>query len=95
MSKSPYAAWARAGLDAWSLGLEASMVIGLRASRMALGGTGAGDETQLMVSEKVQAALELQTALMTGKLGMTPLSGTQGVLRHYRRKVAANRRRLG
>lgn len=95
MSKSPYSAWARASFDAWSLGIEASMVIGLRTSRIALGGVGADAESKLMVSEKVQAAIELQAALMTGKLGMTPLSGTQGVLRHYRRKVAANRRRLG
>ncbi|WP_242154443.1 hypothetical protein [Sphingomonas sp. BAUL-RG-20F-R05-02] len=47
-----------------------------------------------MVTEKVRAAIELQTRLMTGALGMTPLGATQGALKHYRRKVAANRRRL-
>jgi hypothetical protein len=47
-----------------------------------------------MVSEKLQAAMELQTRLMTGGLGHTPLLGTQGILKHYRGKVAANSKRL-
>ena len=48
-----------------------------------------------MLSEKMQSAMELQSALVTGRLGATPLAGTQKVLRHYRRKVKANRKRLG
>ena len=47
-----------------------------------------------MVTEKVCAAIELQTRLMTGALGVTPLGATQGTLKHYRRKVSANNRRL-
>ena len=30
----------------------------------------------------------------TGALGVTPLGATQGTLKHYRRKVAANNKRL-
>ena len=82
-------------MDAWALGMEASTVVGLRVAKMAMGGAAAGDEAQRMVSEKIQSTLELQAALMTGRLGTTPLAGTQKVLRHYRRKVKANRRRLG
>jgi len=91
----PDASWAKAGFDAGSLGLQAATVAGLRATKIAMGGDAAGYETRLMLSEKLQSALELQTAMMTGALGATPLSGTQGTLRHYSRKVAANRRRLG
>jgi len=95
MYKWPYSGWASAGIDAWALGMEASTVVGLRVARMAMGGPGASDEAQLMLSEKIQSTLELQAAMMTGRLGTTPLAGTRKVLGHYRRKVKANRRRLG
>ncbi|ATY34674.1 hypothetical protein CVN68_15965 [Sphingomonas psychrotolerans] len=75
--------------------MEASAVIGLRTMKMAAGGTGAAEEARLMVSEKMQAALELQTALVSGRLGGDPLADTRKVLRHYRGKVKANRTRLG
>ncbi|NIJ22107.1 hypothetical protein FHS95_003818 [Sphingomonas naasensis] len=95
MTKWPYGGWASAGIDAWALGMEASAVIGLRVMRMATGGADAAAEAQLMVSEKMQAALELQTAMVTGQLGNTPLASTRKTIRHYRRKVKANRKRLG
>ncbi|AJP74595.1 hypothetical protein [Sphingomonas hengshuiensis] len=95
MNNWPYAGWARAGWDAWALGVEASAVIGLRVAKMAAGGPGVGSEAYLMVSEKMLSALELQSALVTGRLGDSPLAGTNKVLRHYRRKVKANRKRLG
>ena len=85
-----YGAWLRAGMDAWTLGLEASAVVALRTAKLAAGGGEAAREAELMVAEKVRAAVELQAAL----LGATPLGGTQLALRHYRGKVAANRRRL-
>ena len=47
-----------------------------------------------MVSEKIDAALQLQTRAITGGLGLTPQSATARTLTHYRRKVRANRRRL-
>jgi len=95
MYKWPYQGWTNAGLDAWALSMEASAVIGLRVAKMAVGGPAAGSEAFLMLSEKMQSAMELQSALVTGRLGSTPLAGTQKVLRHYRRKVKANRKRLG
>ena len=95
MYKWPYAGWASASLDAWALGMEASAVIGLRTAKMAAGGVDAAEEARLMVSEKMLAAFELQTALVTGRLGDNPLTGTKKTLRHYRRKVKANRKRLG
>lgn len=49
----------------------------------------------MMVSEKVRAAIGLQTGFMTGTLGLTLLGATQGTLRDYRHKTVANRKRLG
>jgi hypothetical protein len=47
-----------------------------------------------MVSEKVEAALDLQLRALTGGLGVTPASPSARTLAHYRRKPRANRRRL-
>ena len=90
MYSKAYGAWLRAGMDAWSLGLEASAVVALRTAKLAAGGEAASREAELMVAEKVRAAAELQLAL----IGATPLGGPKKALRHYRGKVAANRRRL-
>lgn len=94
MSGKAYGAWLTAGFDMWMLGAEAASVMALRTARIAAGGSAGAAEAELMVTEKVRAAMELQARLMTGALGHTPLSGTQGALKHYRRKVAANSKRL-
>ena len=85
-----YDSWMSAGLDAWSLGIEATGVIGMRVAKIATGGDPTGVEARLMVTEKIESAWELGSALA----GLTPLAGTRKALRHYGRKVAANRRRL-
>jgi hypothetical protein len=86
--------WVGIGFDAWSLGFEASAVIGLRALKIAQGGAAGQAEAERMVSEKVDAAMALQTRALTGGLGVTPASATARTIAHYRRKVRANRRRL-
>ena len=86
--------WLRLGWDSWALGLEASSVIGLRLVKIAAGGAEGEAESRRMVTEKVDAGLALQTAALTGGLGLTPLSYAAGTVSHYRRKVRANRRRL-
>lgn len=82
------------GLDAWSLGFEASSVIALRSMALAKAGTIAEAETRRMVSEKIDAALALQMKAMTGGLGLDPASVAAKTVSHYRRRVRANRRRL-
>jgi hypothetical protein len=86
--------WLRAGFDAWCLGIEATSVVGLRVAKIAAGGSVGSAEAMLMVSEKVQAGADLQTAFASGQLGPTPLAGLQTALRYFRRKVMANKRRL-
>lgn len=92
--RRPANPWLRIGLDAWSLGLDASSVIGLRTLKMAAGGPAAEAEARLMVSEKVDAAIALQMKALTGGLGLKPPGAAAKTLTHYRRKVRANRRRL-
>jgi hypothetical protein len=86
--------WFDLGLSAWTLGLEANMVIGLRMMKLAAGGAAAQAEVQRMVSEKADANVALMTKGMTGALGLTPEAVVAKSLTHYRRKVRANRRRL-
>jgi hypothetical protein len=86
--------WLGIGLDVWSLGFEASAVMGLRALRIAQGGAAGQAEAERMVSEKVEAAMALQAQALTGGLGGTPASATARAIAHYRRKVKANHRRL-
>ena len=76
------------------LGAEASSVIALRSLKLAGGGTAATAEAELMVSEKMVAAIALSQQAMLGQLGTTmPGIGSKAVA-SYRRKVRANRRRL-
>lgn len=94
MDGKAYGAWMKTGFDLWMLGAEIGTVMTLRIMRIAAGGSTGAAEAELMVTEKVRAAIELQTRLMTGALGQTPLETTRGTLHHYRRKVAANSKRL-
>lgn len=87
--------WMRLGLNAWALGLESSAVIGLRMLKIAAGGAEAEAETRRMVSEKIDSVLALQMLALTGGLGATPHRAAARTVAHYRRKVRANRRRLG
>ncbi len=86
--------WTSLAFDSWSLGLEASTVIGLRMMKLAAGGPAAEAETRLMIGEKVAAGLALPMMAMTGQLGATGPAIASGSLAHLRKKVRANRRRL-
>jgi hypothetical protein len=72
--------------------MEASSVIALRVMKIASGGEA---EARRMVNEKVQAGLDLQKMAVTGSLSDTPQGAAAKTLAYYRRKVRANRRRLG
>jgi hypothetical protein len=91
MARNP---WFRFGVNAWSLGIDASSVIALRTLKIAAGGVAAEVEVRRMVSEKIEAGLALQALGLTGGLGLTGQSAATKMLAHYRRKVRANRRRL-
>ena len=95
MSRKPASVtWLRLGAEAWLLGIESANVVALRMLRIAGGGTAATAEAQRMFSEKLVAASMLQWRSWLGLLGHSAPDITDGSLRHYRKLVRANRRRL-
>jgi hypothetical protein len=73
--------------DLAMLAAESQQVIVLRCMRLAEGGSKAPAEARRMVSEKFVAAAQAMTGAM---LGESP----GRMVKRYRRKVGANRRRL-
>jgi len=82
--------------DAWRFAAEAQQVIAMRMMRFWQNDASAGAEATRMVTEKVAAAVEAQAAataaLMSGHSMNTAL---QRAATPYRRRVRANRKRLG
>jgi hypothetical protein len=66
---------------------ESSNVIGLRLTKIAHGGGDGLYEAQLMIVEKLAAAIEAATSVMTGATAVE-------ITEKYRRHVAANAQRL-
>jgi len=73
--------------DMFMLGIEAQQVVWLRAIKIAAGGKAGEREARRMVTEKATAAGEAALSLAAGK-------SMESVVKGYRRKVRANRRRL-
>jgi hypothetical protein len=90
-----HSSWLRLSFNVWQAGLEAQHVISLRLALLAVGSEAAGAETARMVAEKMSAALEVQqaavVAAMTGNAALIPARSVA----IYRRKMRANRHRLG
>jgi hypothetical protein len=90
LSRNP---WVRLSLDLVQLGVESQSVVSLRLAKLARGGFAAAEETHLMVSEKVGAAMSAPFQVASDLLSPGPgaaLRTTATLLR----KVRANRRRL-
>jgi hypothetical protein len=69
------------------LAAEANGVVALRMMKLMRGGNGARREAELKVREKIDAALEATASLMTGASG-------DRIVHRYRKRVAANAKRL-
>jgi len=88
-------AWFLLACDAAQLGFEAQTVIALRLARLATGGASARREVQRMVSEKAAAVVEAQIATIGAPAtGQKSVRVAKKVLRIYKKRVRANRRRL-
>jgi hypothetical protein len=70
------------------LALESNRVIALRTMKLMAGGRSARREAKLMVREKVIAGLDATASLARGASG-------EQIVQKYRRRVAANAKRLG
>jgi hypothetical protein len=82
-------------MDSWSLGMEASTVVGMRMLKLSQGGPAAAAEAERMVREKIDSAVDLHLLAVTGGLGSNSHRAATKTVSHYRTKVRANRRRLG
>lgn len=86
--------WLRVTFDTWWLGFECANVMALRAFAIAIGGSLAKIEAHRMVEEKIKALIALQALVFTGALVLRFPEIAAGSVRHYRKAVRANRRRL-
>jgi hypothetical protein len=91
----PHLALANMAFQSAMLTFEAQQVIGLRLAKMAQGGPDVPRETELMLTEKLGAMAESGNLMMQAALGGKEDLGAAKVMQLYRRKVRANRRRLG
>jgi hypothetical protein len=90
-----FSPWFEFSLKAVRMGVEAQSVIALRMLRMAAGGTRAEAEASRMVTEKVAAAAEAQVVATVAAIGGKPQHvGANKALKVFKKRVAANRRRL-
>ncbi|EIZ78233.1 hypothetical protein WSK_3208 [Novosphingobium sp. Rr 2-17] len=92
MLRNPTADWMKLAHDGYALWAESMMVVGMRTTDM-MTGKGSADENLLMVTEKMQASAELAVMLATGAL-TSPQQNAHKAVRHYRKRVRANRKRL-
>jgi uncharacterized lipoprotein NlpE involved in copper resistance len=69
------------------LGVEANRVIGLRLMKLMRGDRSARREARLMVAEKLEAAFKANVRMLEG-------ASSDEIIRMYRRRVAANAKRL-
>ena len=87
--------WVDVAFATTALGVESANVVWLRTLNASRGGPKAANEAWRMVSEKIASLAELQARFLAGSMGNTPSATARATVKHYRRKVAANRRRLG
>jgi hypothetical protein len=85
--------WFALTFQAAQLGWEAQNVVALRFVRLAGGGAAGAKEAQLMVTDKL-AALEAQLAAVANVLTGDGLKIADKILRVFRKRVRANKRRL-
>ncbi len=87
--------WCALSLQTARLGWEAQTVVALRLMRLAARGSGSQTEARRMVTEKVAALTEAQTAAATVVIkGGKSHRVAKKVLGVYKKRVRANRRRL-
>ncbi len=90
----PIPPWASAALQSAMLAIELQQVIALRLSKIAFGGPDVQRETELMLSEKVAAMVASGQLMMAAAIAGDTGFAHEEVMKLYRRKVRANRKRL-
>jgi hypothetical protein len=88
---NPMTAW----LESVRFASDVQRVIALRMMRIAAGGPMAASETRRMITEKMFALAEAQVAVATSVITDKAASAARKAHAPFRRRVRANRRRLG
>jgi hypothetical protein len=91
---SAFSPWADMAVQSTMLAIESQQVIAMRLTKFAMGGPGVDREATLMVSEKMESLAQVGQMVMMAALGGHHDMGAGKVVRHYRKKVSANVRRL-
>jgi hypothetical protein len=87
--------WTTMAMESTMLAIESQQVIAMRLTKFAFGGPDVDREAKLMVSEKMESLAQVSQMMMMAALGGQHDLGAGKVVRHYRKKVRANVRRLG
>lgn len=93
MTRNSAIDWMALASDSYWLWLESAMVIGMRTADQLTQRPGYQREAVRMVSEKVRASADIAAALAASG----PITGPEAVhrvVKHYGKRVSANRRRL-
>jgi len=94
MFKNPMLVMTSMAFESAMLAVESQQVVAMRLTKFALGGPDVQREAELMVSEKMASLAETSQMLMMAALGGKSDLGAEKIVRHYRKKVRANVRRL-
>jgi hypothetical protein len=82
--------------EAWRFAAETQQVIALRMMQFWRNDPSAGPEAMRMVTEKMAAAVEAQAAATAAlMMGQSATTALRRAAMPYRRRVRANRKRLG
>lgn len=93
MPRNSAADWLTLAQDSYWLWAESLMVIGMRSADMLMRAPGHEREAIRMITEKVRANAEV-AAKLAGAGALAPEIAMHKAVKHYRKKVTANRRRL-
>jgi hypothetical protein len=93
MTKISFFDFAGLAFESTMLAMESQQVIALRLTKFAFGGPDVQREAELMVSEKLDSMTEASRMLVMAALGGRS-DGADKVMKHYRKKVSANVKRL-
>ncbi|HKT84836.1 MAG TPA: hypothetical protein VJQ77_01985 [Novosphingobium sp.] len=93
MPRNSSADWLHLAHDSYWLWAESLMVIGMRTTDMLLRRPGHEREAIRMVTEKLRANAELAAQLATAS-ALASEQVAHRAVKHYRKRVTANRRRL-
>ncbi len=93
MTKNSFFDFAGMAFESTMLAIESQQVIAMRLTKFAFGGPDVQREAELMVSEKLDSMAEASRMLVMAALGGQS-DGADKVMKHYRKKVSANVKRL-